>query len=70
MRIFLEKTVKIVPASGAPPPELLLPSAITIYSSPAIFAFDFPSKNNKTIAVNVLPLLSPHFCTYFSLQTM
>jgi len=30
----------------------------------------FPSKKNKITTVNVLPLILPHFCTYFSHQSL
>jgi len=32
--------------------------------------FTLPLKQNKIPAVNILPLLLPHYCTYFSLQTV
>jgi len=76
MRIFEKKTVKIAPTSGTQPPnpvclrrirphtsEFLIPTTI-ITSSLAIISFYSPQKENKTIAINVLPFFL-HFAPVF-----
>jgi len=74
MRIFWEKTVIIISASGAQPqtPAFLLPPTITSLSSSFLVlnAFFPLEKEPSNYCKNVLPLLLPHFCTYFLNQTL
>jgi len=80
MRIFWEKTVKIVSASRAEPPNPRLPPAAggsdprvvipAYYYNLVEFVSSakcilFRSKKKQVTTANVLPLLLLHFCTYF-----
>jgi len=83
MRIFYEKNCKIrlsvggsAPESpfafGGWPPRFYSPSAITTLSSSFLLlnAFHSLKKETSTYTTFVLPLLLPHFCTYFLIQTL
>jgi len=71
---FLEKSVKIVSASGAPPPDPRADTPAYYYNFVEFISsgkcISFRSKKKQVTTANVLPLLLPHFFTYFLIQTV
>jgi len=78
---FLDKTVKVVSASRLPPaaevsalrPRVVTPAYyynfVEFVSSANCILFRL-KKNQVPTANNVQPLVLPHFCTYFLIQTL
>jgi len=74
MRIFWKNTVKITSASGAPSPDPRVVTVAYYYNLvefvSSVKCVSLFSEKDKMTTVHVLLLLLPHFCTYFSLQTL
>jgi len=76
MRNFWKKAKKspLPPAAGGPPSDPCVVTSVYNYSFVKFVSSAkcvlLPSEKNKISTVNVLFQFHPHFCAYFSLQTL
>jgi len=72
MRVFWKNTAKFASSVTLPPDPHVV--TLTYYYNfiefvSSVKCVSLTSQKDKMTFVHVLPLLFPHFCTYFSLQT-